>query len=236
MDFNFIELLDVPIWEQLKIEEALFRADHHNYCLINRGSPAAVVMGLSARAEEVIHLDRVKKIPLWRRFSGGGTVVIDENTLFVTFIGNAADFEISPFPHDLFRWSGSFYERVFDPHPFALKENDYVIEEKKIGGNAQAFAKGRFVHHTSFLWDYKKEQMSILKMPPKMPSYRQGREHNTFLTTLKDRFASKEYFLTKVKAEWKGRFGEKEKEHEELLPLLNLEHRKALVEFKLVKP
>ena len=216
-----------PFGSRLRLEEALFRADSGNYCLINHGSNPAVVMGLSAKPEEVLHLDRVD-IPVWRRFSGGGTVVVDEQTLFVTFIGNAKDFAVEPYPHDVFGWTATFYEEVFGQIPFGLRENDYVMGDKKMGGNAQAFARGRFVHHTSFLWDFYPERMSMLKMPPRMPSYREKREHGHFLTTLKQAFFSKDEFLSKVSNRWKIEFGEQEDTWETCAPIFGREHRKSL--------
>jgi len=224
---KFISLQNVPIWEQLRLEEALFRADSGNYCLINYGTLPAVVLGLSAKVDEVLHLDQID-IPVWRRFSGGGTVVVDENTLFVTFIGNAIDFQVQPYPHDLFAWTANFYEKVFNGIPFALRENDYVMGDKKMGGNAQAFARGRFVHHTSFLWDFDPKKMGLLKMPPKMPNYRDKREHHHFLTTINQAFNSKRSFLDQVTVEWKKAFGSEVSDWENCLPVLEKEHRKAL--------
>ena len=43
---------------------------------------------------------------------------------------------------------------------FNLRENDYIYDDRKFGGNAQSISKNRFVHHTSFLYDYNAELMS----------------------------------------------------------------------------
>jgi lipoate-protein ligase A len=50
---------------------------------------------------------------------------------------------------------------------------DYVYGEHKFGGNAQSITKGRWVHHTSLLWDFHPPNMELLKFPPKSPHYRQ---------------------------------------------------------------
>lgn len=68
---------------------------------------------------------------------------------------------------------------------FRLREHDYVIGDKKIGGNAQTITKDRWVHHTSFLWDFTNENMAYLQLPKKRPEYRQNRDHNDFLRKLK---------------------------------------------------
>ena len=45
-------------------------------------------MGLSGQSSLLLNLERVRRdaIPVIKRYSGGGTVVIDENTLFVSLI------------------------------------------------------------------------------------------------------------------------------------------------------
>ena len=36
---------------------------------------------------------------------------------------------------------------------FQMRENNYVLDARKMGGKAQAIVSGGFLHHTSFLWD-----------------------------------------------------------------------------------
>lgn len=42
---------------------------------------------------------------LIRRYTGGGTVVVDENTIFTSFIMNESDVPSKPFPRDIMNWS-----------------------------------------------------------------------------------------------------------------------------------
>ncbi|ETO35500.1 hypothetical protein RFI_01565 [Reticulomyxa filosa] len=134
-----------------------------------------------------------------RRFTAGGTVYVDERSYFVSFICNDS-FIREKYgtkiigPHEIMRWTYDLYSPVFQSKKFELLENvDYVADEsKKIGGNAQKISKNRFVHHTSFLWDFDKRNMDkYLKVPElgKQPKYRQNREHSQFLTTVKDMFS-----------------------------------------------
>lgn len=173
--------------EQLQLEEALLRCDDRSFCIVNRGSPRSIVMGISGSPEALVDLPRVQqdRIPLIKRFSGGGTVIVDESTLFVTFIFNKQHLDVAPFPEPIFRWSAALYEEAWRIPGFQLKENDFAIGEKKCGGNAQYIKKDRWLHHTSFLWDYADENMSYLQMPAKRPAYRKDRSHNDFLTRLK---------------------------------------------------
>jgi hypothetical protein len=50
-----------------------------------------------------------------------------------------------------------------------------VLGERKFGGNAQAITSRRWLHHTSFLWDYQPASMELLTNPAKQPAYRQAR-------------------------------------------------------------
>lgn len=195
MKINVLSLKGMPIFDQLQIEEALLRTNDENWCLLNYGSPPAIVLGISAKVPTVVDntIYQLKPVPVIRRFTGGGTVFIDENTIFVTFILNQRSF-----PDKVLQWSQDFYKPVFGSIPFQLRENDYVIGEKKIGGNAQYFQKSRFLHHTSFLYDYAPENMKYLLFPPKTPKYREGRDHTNFLTNLAPYFSKKDDFVSKV--------------------------------------
>jgi hypothetical protein len=73
---------------------------------------------------------------------------------------------------------------------FRLRENDYVIGDRKIGGNAQGIVKGGFLHHTSFLWDWEDTNMDYLTLPHKRPTYRGDRSHDKFLIRLRDAYGS----------------------------------------------
>ena len=183
----------LPIFEQLCIEEALLRSDSRNWCILNRGAVApTVVMGISGKPEVLLNCAaaRAAQVPVIRRFSGGGTVVVDSGSVFASFIcSRDAVPERPAFPRELMEWSGKFYSPVFarmcgDAEPFTLRENDFCLGDHKIGGNAQTISTGRWVHHTSFLWSFREENMRLLTLPPKRPAYRHDRSHGAFLTPL----------------------------------------------------
>ena len=205
---HFIHLRNRPIFEQLEIEEALLRSDERNFCIVNQGSSRAIVMGISGDPKRLIDLDRVKKdaIPVIKRFSGGGTVIVDANTLFVTFIMNKQDLDVPAFPEPLLRWSADLYTTAWQIPGFHLKENDYCIGPLKCGGNAQYIKKDRWLHHTSFLWDYSEENMNYLLLPEKRPRYRDNRSHKEFLCKLKDYASSLDVLVDEFKESLVKRF------------------------------
>ena len=230
---NILHLKNVSIFEQLQLEEALLRADTRNVCIINEGSSPAIVMGISGKAEELIDLEKLEQnpIPIIKRYSGGGAVVVDPNTVFVSFICNKELVDFEPYPEPLMRWSAGLYKQALPQIDFDLKENDYVIGEKKVGGNAQYLTKTRFVHHTTFLWDYENSLMDLLKHPKKTPSFREGRSHEEFVTRLCEHLDQKEDFVSSFKEVLNRTYRAQEIELEEVSSTLNQPHRKSTLLF-----
>jgi lipoate-protein ligase A len=229
-----VQLYQTPILEQLQLEEALLRADQRNWCLINEGSPPAIVMGISGKPHELIQEAKWSQspVPIIRRFSGGGTVFIDENTYFATFICQTSFVSISPFPEPIMRWTEELYKPLFAPHPFSLQENDYTLGHYKFGGNAQSICKNRWLHHSSFLWDYSSSNMEYLLYPKKTPHYRQQRVHTEFLCRLRDYWSHQKSFREKLTEQLQEKFEVEEVKKEELQAILHLPHRKATMVIK----
>ncbi|KAL4566516.1 hypothetical protein LXL04_030632 [Taraxacum kok-saghyz] len=200
---NTVIMKGVPILQQLQIEECLLRTSSHNWCIINDGTDKPnIVMGISGKAGELVEITPVlqDKIPVIRRFTGGGTVIVDDGTIFVSFICNKSDVpDVQPYPRPIMSWSSLIYSKVFHgtSADFKLRENDYVFGVRKFGGNAQSITKNRWIHHTSFLWDYKTRNMSYLKVPKRAPEYRLARDHLDFICPMKD-YISRSDFINKT--------------------------------------
>lgn len=213
------------VLRQLRLEETLFRANDENWAIVNDGAPRrAIVLGISGKPHRLIdvaaaHEDDVLVI---KRFTGGGTVVVDADTQFVSLVMNGDAIPNVPlFPRPLMRWTGDLYGGVLgtnddsgvfrDLPNWRLHQDDYVVETRselasndrddrvdrvdergdeprsflKVGGNAQSISKTRFVHHTSFLWDFDVATMKkYLAVPEKQPAYRENRAHEAFLAPL----------------------------------------------------
>ncbi|MGR3973933.1 MAG: lipoate--protein ligase family protein [Candidatus Rhabdochlamydia sp.] len=195
--FQLLHLTSTPIYQQLLLEEYLLKNSDQNWILINEGTPPAIVVGISGKVEELVDVANVPDtIPIFRRFSGGGTVIVNENTLFVTFICNKKDFAFMPYPEPILRWAHSMLTPSIPS--LLLKDNDFILGNQKCGGNALYIKKERWLIHTSLLWDFDPMQMQLLKHPPKTPAYREGRDHETFLCKLKHLFLSQNHFIHKM--------------------------------------
>lgn len=231
MAFNFLYLSQYPIFDQLLLEEALLRSDGRNWCIVNVGSPTSIVMGISGKKEELIDINRAQRdsIPMIKRFSGGGTVIVDEHTLFMTFICQKELHNFAPYPEPILRWHEDLYREVFEHEQFLLRENDFVIADRKCGGNAQYIKKDRWLHHTSFLWDYSEDKMSYLLHPKKTPQYRRQRVHGDFLCRLRDYFPSKAALIDKLKTVLAKRYTVHSHSLEEVLSCAQEADRQATV-------
>lgn len=225
---KLLKLNKVPIYEQLQIEEALLRADEENYCLINTNPPEAIVMGISGKLEKLVNtkLTTQDNVPIIKRFSGGGTVYIDPETIFVTFICNTKPLNIPAYPNDILNWSETFYRPLF-PASFQLRENDFTLGEKKIGGNAQYIRNQRWLLHTSFLWNFTPQKMAYLLHPEKTPKYRNNRPHSDFLTPLSSHLPSKTSFLDSLLNHIHNTFSPFEISLPQISSILTRPHRKS---------
>lgn len=217
------------IYDQLQLEEALLRADDRNWCILNCGSSPAIVMGISGVQEKLVNLRQMEEspVPVIRRFSGGGTVFIDHDTVFATWICNSEDTGVACCPQKIHRWTAEFYQQAFPELCMHLRENDYVMGERKWGGNAQYLCKARWLHHTSMLWDYDPKNMEYLLMPAKIPAYRERRAHDEFLCNLKEHFSSRRDVRDAIVDAMHSRFEVEEVSLKDLAEVLERPHRKA---------
>ena len=226
---QFIQLRGKPIFQQLQIEEACLRADNRNWCIINDGASPAIVMGISGSVECLVNQDLLASdpVPIVRRSSGGGTVFIDENTIFVTLICNSQDVAVPTFPKRIMAWTEGLYKPLLEGEDFRVQDSDYVLGDRKFGGNAQHLSKGRWLHHSSLLWDFSPEKMNYLQMPLKMPRYRNQRSHNEFLCRLRDYLPSKEDFYQALCCSLSRRFTLHTTRLSEIETCLSRPHRKG---------
>lgn len=202
------------ILRQLRLEEKLLRSPGAgNWCLLNDGTPdRSVVLGISGKPHQLVDVRRALEdgVRVIKRFSGGGTVIVDRDTQFVTLVMNAAAVpDLALFPRQIMEWTGTLYggrpHGVFADMPgWQLRENDYVIGERKVGGNAQSISKDRWLHHTSFLWDFREETMKYLTNPAKQPRYRASRSHSDFLAPLKTYLPDRNALATRIEAALEG--------------------------------
>jgi len=151
-----------------------------------------IVLGRISKIDEDLKLSSIKKdrIPVLRRFSGGGTVLQGKGCLNYSFVLSK---EKNPLLYDIRRSYQFICENVIS----VLKDvgidavfkptSDLAIREgeKKFSGNAQRRLKKYILHHGTILYDFDLSLINrYLKMPKKVPQYRQGRPHEAFVTNI----------------------------------------------------
>ena len=164
---------------------ALFRVWHNQQ--------KCVVIGRGEKIDQRVHLTHAKtdQIPVFRRVSGGGTVLHGPDNINLSFF--------LPFSHhsslsnlkDSYRYILSWVQQaIFQSHQIKIDINgssDLVIENKKFSGTAQARKRHGLLHHMTLLLkaDYAGMEKYLIE-PDKRPEYRQRRVHQDFVIGLKD--------------------------------------------------
>jgi lipoate-protein ligase A len=165
----------------------------------------AVVLGASGRTSEDVEVElcRAEGVPIARRSSGGGTVLIGPGALNVTVV-LPADF--APGLHAVDTSQTYVLERTarglrgLVPGVRLQGTGDLTVGDRKFAGSAQRRLKRHFLVHTSLLYDFPAGPIArYTRTPRRQPAYRNGRPHETFLTSLGH---SREAVLGAVRSAW----------------------------------
>ncbi len=180
--------------EDLALDEAmLIEADEgRGPPLVRFWEPAglAVVLGATRRLHDEVHLDACRRdgVPVFRRSSGGGTVLIGPGTLNVTVVlpdtaGAGLSAVDAAQRHVLDRMARAI--RQAGASVDVRGHGDLVLGDRKCGGSAQRRLRRWFLVHCSILYDFPLDQVArYLALPARQPEYRRGRTHAEFLANL----------------------------------------------------
>jgi lipoate-protein ligase A len=149
----------------------------------------AVVLG--AGGSIAIDVDeeacRIDSVPIHRRASGGGTVLLGRGCLLFSLI---LSYQRAAELRDVnasYRW---ILRRISDALQTITSiehagTSDLALRGRKISGNAQQRKARHLLHHGTLLYDVDLKQIGrYLKRPEREPAYREAREHAEFMTHL----------------------------------------------------
>jgi lipoate---protein ligase len=150
-----------------------------------------VVLGYANQAAREVNLEACKKeeIPVFRRCSGGGTVVQGPGCLNYSVI-----LRMDAGPLRSITGTNKF---IMERHIAALQpllkagaqvqgHTDLALQNLKFSGNAQRRLRNCLIFHGTFLLNFDISLIEkLLPMPSKQPCYRENRSHADFLTNLK---------------------------------------------------
>jgi lipoate-protein ligase A len=149
-----------------------------------------VVLGYANQAAREVNLEACRKagIPVFRRCSGGGTVVQGPGCLNYSLI-----LRMDSGPLRSITGTNKF---IMERHAVALEpllkagaqiqgHTDLALRNLKFSGNAQRRLKHCLIFHGTFLLNFDISLIEkLLPMPSKQPCYRENRSHADFLTNL----------------------------------------------------
>jgi lipoate-protein ligase A len=180
--------------ENLALDEALLlqaeSGDGGEVLRLWEWGPPAVVLGaggrLAADVNEAACLQ--DQVPILRRASGGGTVLVGTGCLIYTLV---LAYERAPELGDV----GASYVHILDqmsnclgglvPGMGRAGTSDLAVGGRKFSGNAQQRKRDHLVHHGTLLYGFDLDLVGrYLHLPERQPDYRRGRDHTEFLMNL----------------------------------------------------
>ncbi len=150
----------------------------------------AVVLGAGGSLAVDVDADacRADGVPILRRSSGGGTVVLGPGCLLFSVVLPYTD---DYGQYDIAASNRHVLGRVRDalkplvPDAVVEGTSDLAVSGLKFGGNAQQRKRHHFLHHGTLLCGFDLARVSrYLRPPERQPAYRRDRPHETFVTNL----------------------------------------------------
>jgi lipoate-protein ligase A len=163
----------------------------------------AVVLGAGGKLGEDVDEEpcRAEGVPILRRSSGGGTVLLGPGcllfSLVLRFDRESALAEI----RTSYRYILGRVLRALElPNGEAAGVSDLAIDGLKFSGNAQQRKRDHLLHHGTLLYDFNVARVErFLRLPIKQPDYRAGRLHANFMRNLN---GAGDQFKAKLQREW----------------------------------
>jgi lipoate-protein ligase A len=144
-----------------------------------------IVLGISGQVEQEVHVERCGDVPILRRSSGGGAVLVGPGCLCYTLV-------LSYDRAEELRQIGCSYCFILGKLSAALGQgvapagtSDLAVGDRKVSGNSQQRKRSYLLHHGTILYDFDLASLTrYLKPPPRQPDYRHHRPHEAFVANL----------------------------------------------------
>ncbi|MGB7768779.1 MAG: lipoate--protein ligase family protein [Verrucomicrobiia bacterium] len=157
-----------------------------------------VVVGYANKVEAEVEVAAcaARKVPIFRRSSGGGTVLQGPGCLNYTLIlqiaAHPALASIASANKFIMEHNRAAVESVIGPASRGQPavtirgHTDLALGERKFSGNSQRRQKRSLLFHGTFLLNFDLPLVNdLLRMPSQQPGYRNHRNHIDFLTNVK---------------------------------------------------
>ena len=149
----------------------------------------AIVLGRGSEATLAFHPETVvaDHIPVYKRPSGGETVILSPETLVLAVVRNGVKLSS---PHRFFKhFSGIIIDTLTRHGVTGLAQrgiSDISVGPQKVLGSSIYWQREKLLYHAVLNVNEPPQNMArYLKHPPREPDYRKGRGHLDFVTTLR---------------------------------------------------
>lgn len=183
----------------------------------------AVILGSGCRLRDDVDLDAclADDVPIFRRSSGGGTVMLGRGCLVYSLV---LAYDRDP----ALRTISSSYQYVLGTVGRALTAlglrashagtSDLSCDDRKFSGNSQQRKRKHFLHHGTLLYCFDIASIArYLRVPARQPDYRHGRGHADFLCNLP---AEPEQIKSVIASAWGATLGDCDWPHEPVARLV----------------
>lgn len=192
-----MHLLDITldsVIENIALDEALLLYSEETgeqFLRFWKPQQYAVVMGRSGKLEQETLTEhcRENRIPIYRRPSGGGTILTGPGCLmYATVLNSNCNLQLKQIQgcHDfvLGQMTQAFHQIGIPCLPLGI--SDLGIGNLKFSGNSLRLKRDSILYHGTLLCEFNLSKIAdTLLPPPKQPDYRQSRTHMEFVTNLK---------------------------------------------------
>jgi lipoate-protein ligase A len=187
--------------EDLALEEAIQLAIEDglspNTWRVFQAAKTAAILGTGQESAREVNLELAGKenVSVLRRHSGGGAVVIGPGVINFSAFYQMADLPGSETIRGAMSAALAFVIKALENAGVTTREaglSDLAVlgsdgTLRKIAGNSQARKKRSVLVHGTLLADPDWDGISrLLHFPSKTPDYRSGRDHRSFLTSLRE--------------------------------------------------
>lgn len=175
-------------------DQILVRCDESLALSIFVPAHSMVVLGAGNNPEHEVHVANCEAhgVPVFRRFGGGGTVLLHEGCVVVSLGLWVRQYYQNRFYFELI--NGAVIDALVEIWPgFAhLGQrglSDIVYNDRKIAGTSLFRSRNYLLYQASILVDAKVDLIDkFLCHPTREPDYRAGRSHADFIVGLRDIF------------------------------------------------
>ncbi len=176
--------------DEALLEEAERAGQPHETLRLWEPAAPMVVVGRSSRLEQEVQIEACRQlgVPILRRTSGGAAVVTGPGCLMYAVV---LSYEKRPELRAVDRAHRFVLNTIvagLEEHAPSVRcrgTSDLTLGHQKFSGNSVRCRREHFLYHGTLLYNFRLELIECcLRMPPRQPTYREGRAHGEFVANL----------------------------------------------------